>query len=283
MARPLKEIREIQFLNNDCPVLCAGDIFHRWNSPPELINFAIENLPDNFYAIPGQHDLPLHNYDDIKRSAYWTLVKSGNINYMHPDTPTKTEDDTKKQSMISFGYPYGHKIKSVKHRTDDYILIALIHEYCWIKGTSYPNAPKENMLRLQGKNIINNRHLGYDVIVYGDNHIDFSTKIGKTEIWNCGSLMRRNADQLEYAPKVGLLLADGSITPHYLDTSQDKYLDLQSASSGNVNDLDMKAFIVELEKLGDTKLDFTEAMKQYLQKNKIAKPVQNIIMKGMEL
>ena len=72
MLRPLVELRTLATLHN-CPIVYAGDIFDKWNSPPELINFAIEHLPKG-HAIPGQHDLPLHNYEDIRKSAYWTLV-----------------------------------------------------------------------------------------------------------------------------------------------------------------------------------------------------------------
>ena len=54
MQRSLEQIRDLQ-KEFDCPVICAGDIFDKWNSPPELINFAYDNLPE-IYAIPGQHD-----------------------------------------------------------------------------------------------------------------------------------------------------------------------------------------------------------------------------------
>ncbi len=77
MSRPLKELRELAEKLN-VPILCSGDVLDRWNSSAELINFAIEHLPW-MHAIPGQHDLPLHSLVDIHKSAYWTLVKAGNI------------------------------------------------------------------------------------------------------------------------------------------------------------------------------------------------------------
>jgi len=58
-ARPLKEVKLLQD-KYKCPVICAGDIFDRsrktadgWNAPAELINYAIEYLPDDMYAIPA--------------------------------------------------------------------------------------------------------------------------------------------------------------------------------------------------------------------------------------
>ena len=81
--RSLDELRSVAEEHN-AHVVVAGDIFDRWNSPPEIINFAIENLP-NCYAIPGQHDLPNHRYEEIERSAYYTLIKAGIIENLNPD------------------------------------------------------------------------------------------------------------------------------------------------------------------------------------------------------
>ncbi len=269
MARPLSEITKLQEKYN-CPILCAGDIFDRWNSPPELTNWAGDHLP-KMYAIPGQHDLPLHNFEDIKKSAYWNLVKQGIIYPISATHITKIKDNL---DITLFGFPFGYQIVPCMAEVNKkIIMLAIVHEYKWIEGKSYPNAPKENKLNRK-------RKLGYDIIVYGDNHKGFQTNIGSTEIFNCGSLMRRKSDEINYKPQVGLLLETGEVKPYYLDTSKDKYLEIMSTDNPLEN-VNMKSFIQELEKLGDTDLDFTEAMKHYLQKNKILKPIQNIIMKAM--
>ena len=177
--------------------------------------------------------------------------------------------------MTVYGFPYGSEgIEPIKHKSK-FIQIAVSHEYVWVPGHSYPNAPKEQ--RLKGGST-----KGYDIIVYGDNHKGFEYAIGGTDIFNCGTLMRRKSDEIDYKPQVGLLLKTGEIKPHYLDISEDKYLDLQT-TSGAGNSLNMKDFIKELEKLGDTDLDFTEAMKQYLEKNEIKIEICNIIRKAMGL
>ena len=84
MLKPLKQLVQLQ-AELECPVLIAGDIFDRWNASPELINFAMKYLPIvDTYAIPGQHDLPLHNYEDMEKSAYGVLKRAGTID----DFPT---------------------------------------------------------------------------------------------------------------------------------------------------------------------------------------------------
>ena len=172
MKRPLDEIAILQ-KKYKCPIISAGDILTRWHSTPELINFAIKNLPNRMWGIPGQHDLPLHNYDDINKSAYETLVLSNKIRYMHPGTPTIVENDTNNHKMIVFGFPYGSKIKTIKARTDEHIYVALAHEYVWIDGHNYTTAPDKNQLKIKRGKYIDGRWKGYDIVVYGDNHKGF--------------------------------------------------------------------------------------------------------------
>ncbi len=101
-------------------------------------------------------------------------------------------------------------------------------------------------------------------------------------ILNCGTLMRRKSDEIDYKPQVGLLSPSGKVVPHYLDISKDKYLDTQSPIDTKVS-LDMKTFIQELEKLDATDLDFQDVMKHYLKKNKVKETICNIILKAMGL
>ncbi len=69
-------LRELQ-MEHHCPVLCAGDVFDKWNSSLELVGWAIENLPSEFYTVYGQHDLPQHNMKLRHRSALGVLERAG--------------------------------------------------------------------------------------------------------------------------------------------------------------------------------------------------------------
>jgi len=273
MAKPLNELKELQ-KKFDCPVICAGDIFDKWNSTPELINFAYDNLP-YMYSIPGQHDLPLHKYDDIKKSAYWTLVQAGKIRNLVVRSPFQIGD------LVMYGFPYGCEVESKSDTGGfgkNFFHIAIVHEYRCIKDKNFRQAPGESYLRMNEKNLI-----GYDVIVYGDNHQGFLTKVNNNStIFNCGTFMRRKSDEVDYKPQVGLLLESGKVVPYYLDISKDKYLEIQNIPNAETS-LDMKSFIKELEKLGNTDLDFHEAMKRYLKRKRIKESICNIILKAMGL
>lgn len=208
MRRPLEELEDLSD-EHDAPILCAGDVFDRWNPPPELINFAIRYLPP-MYAVPGQHDLPAHNYADIQKSAYWTLVEAGkvmNVNVLPYAGPFAPE----RAGLFLFGFPWGFPPKPIE-RLGKGLHVALVHEYTFAgECFGFPGS---------GGKFKPDQYTGFDVVTIGDNHQSWQME-GSQTIWNCGSFMRRNGDQVNHRPRVGLLRQDGTVTPHYLDISQD--------------------------------------------------------------
>lgn len=274
MQRPLDEIQSLSEMY-DCPVFCAGDILDRWDSPAELINFAIENLPCHVYAIPGQHEVPNHNLREMKRSAYKTLCKN-------KITDLPELQNIASQEIFVWSFPYGTKIKSEKRKTK-FLKIAIVHDYVWTGNYKYKGAPESKHVENHSSKLINGKLYGYDVIVYGDNHKGFLVKVGKTTIFNCGTLMRRKSDEEKYRPQVGLLYSDGSVKPYYLDISKDKHLTAEEAKQKEkTEELDMDELAKELRKLGSSALDLSEAINQYCKSKGINKLVRNIINKAME-
>ena len=283
-ARPLLEVKNLQ-LKYKCPVICAGDIFERnrktadgWNASPELINYALEYLPDNMYSIPGQHDLPNHQYEDIHRSAYCTLVKAGKIINITPGGAL-----TIGKHLILSAFPPGYEITPVNGCKDDRdegdIWVAITHQYRCIEGKAYPTAPGEAYFHRNETAL-----MGYDVIVYGDNHKGFMTDVNKKSlIFNCGTLMRRKSDELDYKPQIGMLLESGMVAQYFLDTSEDKYLDIVELAGEEEPDLNMSEFFSELEKLGNTALEFVDAMKHYMNSvDEMSPEAKQIVLRVME-
>lgn len=284
--RSLQQVKELQD-EHKCPVICAGDIFDRnkkiadgWDASPELINYAINYLPDNMYAIPGQHDLPNHQYDEIHRSAYHTLVRAGKIHDLKPIGVT-----TVGEHLILCAYPPGYEIQAMSGCKDDKnegdIWIAVAHQYRCIKGKDYPKAPGEAYLHMHEKNL-----MGYDYVIYGDNHKGFTAYVNeKTTIFNCGTLMRRKSDEIDYKPQVGLLLESGKVVPYYLDISEDRHLDAvdMALKAEEQPDLDMTELVDELGKLGKSALNFADAIQQYMHRTSSMSPeAKQIVLKAME-
>jgi len=277
MARPLTELRDLQH-KYDCPVICAGDVFDRWNSPPELINFALDHLPKDFYAIPGQHDLPYHNYKEGGKSAYWTLVKAGRIIPLEDYTHGMRLPHS---NIIIQGFVFNEEITPLRKPDTKHKYIAVSHAYIWMPGASYANAPEKKKVSRTGME--RKKWRGWDAVIYGDNHIGFATKVDKTLIYNCGGFMRRKSDEEALRPRVGLLTTKGDILVHSLDCSQDQCISTIQQTKTKMSDKRLESFIKELESLDSVSLSFEDAMSIYFQKNKISKSVRGLVERAMNL
>lgn len=284
-GRVLQKLCELQ-KKHDVPILCAGDVFDRWNSPPELINWSFTVFP-HMFTIPGQHDLPFHNIDLLHKSAYWTLSKA-----CIPSTEDKKwrgrengishlkVGNTYHTGNLTFqGFPWGVPLTPPRQKFKNLLYVALIHQYVWIDGKEYPGAPKE--AKLGDNRLWQEQMKGWDVIIFGDNHKGFLTKVGGTTVFNCGGLQRRKSDEIGYRPQVGLLYNDGSIEPHLLDCSADIIEDTGGRKSEK-EDMDLKDFLNELSHLQSSQLDFEEAVKQILEERNPRTAVRQLILEALE-
>ena len=268
-------------LCKDLPCIIAGDLFDRWNSPAELINFVMHRLPGNTFAIPGQHDLPFHSYKDIKKSAYWTLVESGAITNISPDSPIEWGPNYSRayangslppaHPIRLHGFPFGYSPKLLEKPHDLIIEIAVVHSYIWIDGCGYEGAPYEQHCRSLKDTSLN----GYDVAVFGDNHIHFQ----RGKIFNCGGFMRRNIDQRTHMPSVGLLDKDGKVHLHVLDTSVDRFIDVTENAPAAKNH---SAFIEEMSKVVAYGFSFRKYLERLLDKNPLDGKTRSIILTALE-
>lgn len=279
LATQAEYLGQLADIADESPILCAGDIFDRWNPTPELINFALTHLPKNMWCIPGQHDLPNHDLEQIHRSGYGVLVEAGKIKDLSPRF-WQIIPDLPKCNIKIFGYPWGSEIGFPEKERDPqgtYLKVALIHKYCWKSPlTGYKDAPKENHVGSWFKNL-----KGFDVAVVGDNHIGFETEIASCQVFNCGGFMRRKSDEINHHPRVGRLWSDGSVTSVGLDTSKDRIHE-NPVRDDPATALDMQDFIRGLEELGDHGMDFAGTVKEFLEKNEIRDEVKILIRKALE-
>jgi DNA repair exonuclease SbcCD nuclease subunit len=275
MANILDQVKTLQ-QDFKCEVICAGDIFERWNSPPELVNFAIEHLPDDMYAIPGQHDLPYHNMDDIHKSAYWTLVEAGKITHLS------------REECLDFGivypFPFGVELETCcpvleeKQRDRIPIRLAVAHKYIWIKGCNYPGAPQSGHITA-----IKDFASSYDVCLFGDNHQSFMTMMGKSVVWNNGVLIRRKSDESSYLLRVGLLQDNGSVKPFLLDDTEEKWLvDAEASEAASEHAESLDDFLDGLDRMVDSHFDFKEAVIRYIKQDEMDEHTKQVILEVLE-
>lgn len=266
MKRQLKELQDIVCTYN-APLIYAGDIFHTYNPPPCLINFAMQHLPRG-YAIPGQHDLPYHVYGDMHKTAYGCLVSAGVLTDLFPDDACITD------TMTIHGFPWGWDFtkrpgkKSTKRKH-----IAVVHRYVWQKGSGYVGASIESSVK-QVKEIAKT----YDFVIFGDNHKSFKTG----NIVNNGTFMRRAADEAKQQPRVSILWSDGEIEWCNLEsTKADKFADTRTTTlTALERSLDLSGFVDGLEGLSADKIDYVKALKQYCDTEGISDNVRATLMEA---
>lgn len=274
-ARPVRQLKKL-WHQLACPILVAGDVLHRYNPPPELLNWYIKEMPQ-IVAVPGNHELPNHRYEDIERSGYWTLVKAGKIVNLKPGEPFT---GIGKVPITVHGFPFGVPVTPIKPH-DLGIEIALVHQYVWNGAKTGHEGAEENQ---KAERFINGC-VGYDVIVTGDNHIPFNCEFSShhihriSRLFNPGCLIRRRLDEKHHRPSVGLLYEDGSVERYYLDCSKDKFTEADN-NSPTFEGLDVSEFISEMDKLVDKGLNFLDIVKRTTEK--LREPVKTIILEALE-
>jgi hypothetical protein len=272
----LKQVKDLAYelsktAGHYLPILCAGDIFDKWNAPPELINFALRHLPDGMWCVPGQHDLPLHRTDLMHRSGYGVLKQTGKIRDLG-----KGWTVPKPARFVLYGYGWEEAIAPAAEDNRDLPHVALLHRYVWNDTRNkHPNAPDTARLTQFKKDL-----RGYDVAVFGDNHISFVSSVGRCAVLNCGTLLIRKSDEQALEPCVGILMSDGTCRRQKLDCSGDRF-----HKAGRVRPevaFNMKEFIEGLEGLGEHGLDFRAAVENHLQTDELPPGVKEIILAALD-
>lgn len=179
----LKKVYQIMQIQEfyDCDIFNAGDIFEHWKASPELINKCMEIFPSDMWAIAGQHDLPKHNLKLIYKSAFYTLIKSGSIQFLSNQI-SWNKYNSKKQKYVSVNGK----------------LVAMAHMLIYKGDLPFPDCPAPEV------NKVFKMFPLADLIVTGDNHQTFWARKGKQLLINPGSLTRHKADQIDHRPCVFL-------------------------------------------------------------------------------
>ena len=165
----------------DAPLLVGGDIYDSIDATPYMINSltsALRACENGVYAVAGQHDQDHRLLN--KNCPYISLIEANVIQHMNH----------RPQNNI-FGLSYG-ETKLPSPASSNAILIA--HKTVTKKKPPFflkDAISSEAMLSLYSK---------FKIIITGDYHVPFISRMHNRLLVNCGSLMRKSKEQMNYVP-----------------------------------------------------------------------------------
>lgn len=274
----LKFMRKLSEKNNNCPILCSGDIFDKWKASPWLCAWACRHIPQNylFITIPGNHDLPGHSIKQYDKSALALLEQV--CDCVHALKGMGEEVD----GMHITGVPAGQieeflpaldSMKFPKAKTR----ALMLHELVWEK-----QKPVWAKSSYSAEEILDMFSKYFDLILTGDNHQSFMVKQGRTLLVNPGSMMRRTADQVDFQPKCYLYYSDSNTVkavklPIEKDVHDTTHLDNKKERDGRIT-----AYIEKMQGSWETGMSFKNNLEAFFAKNNTPKKVREIVWQAME-
>lgn len=260
----VKEVARLQ-KKYDCPVFHSGDLFHHWKPSPSLITKCLQNLPENFHTVYGNHDLPQHSMKMADKSGVTTLYVAGKIDLLFGGNWNHVPDEYSGIEIIS---------KKTKKKR----LIHVWHVYTYTGREPYPGAAEKD----QG-HVLLKKYPQFDMIVTGDNHITFVCKNKEGQILvNPGSLTRQTAAQADHDPCVFLYDAETNTVRRH-DFKVDTDAVTRSHIEGKEErDERLSAFVSRLGEDWEADLDFSENVKKLLREKEIDEAVQQICFQALD-
>jgi len=259
-------------------LVLAGDIFHHYREPPELINFALQHMPQA-YAIPGQHDLPFHNLEHVHKSAYYTLTNYGKLFNLPSRMTCHGRRSANGVELWLYGFPWGTELDELSppEWSSSVFRLAVVHHYVWLKGHTHPGATEETYCETLRKKL-----RGFNAAVFGDNHSRFVSN-GEDPyptIINTGCLMRRRMDEAAWRPSLTLLFDDGSYEAIELPIDNEciAATPTNPYPAGEAAVLDAAELLAELKDAGYVGQDFRLALRMAVQLDKEITPAARRIL-----
>ena len=179
-----------------------GDLFHQPRAATEAVNMVLVGLKDlrevcPVYILPGNHDLPYHDYGNLEQSSLGIVLKS------FPELRTREEPS----GLILAAAPFG--LDPVDPHADVWATHQLTFESAETRPTMAGGKIAQDLL---------DEAPGVQVVVTGDYHRGYVyTGADGRRVITPGCLNIQAADMDDYRPRVYIWdTATAQVTPHYL-------------------------------------------------------------------
>lgn len=239
-----------------CPIIHSGDLYNHWKPSPWLLSMSMKHIPDNFWTIYGNHDLPQHNLELANKCGINVLKEAGKLGVL--------ENTHWGQSPVYIGPDRVFKRKMLIWHVMSYQ-----GKLPWFGCTDPLSA---GLIR---------KYKDAELILLGHNHKPFIEEFNGRLLVNPGSLTRQNADQADFRPRVWLWYAEtNTVVPVYLPIETDvisrEHLDIQEQRDNRID-----AFISRLDTDWKASLSFEDNLIIFEKENKIRKSVMDIVNQSL--
>jgi DNA repair exonuclease SbcCD nuclease subunit len=277
--------RKLKFIHdlckeNEATLLIAGDVFDSWKPSPWLISLALRYIPEGTVVVPGQHDLPAHNLQELGKTGLQTLAEAGRVYVLSGGFRHVLERSSTVLGSV-YGYAYGEQAENAPKETkypQNGLKILMWHRLaCW-KSPSWPGAKMDKAGAILGE------FDSYDLILTGDNHLQFHVRTTTGEhLVNPGSLMRMTSDQAEFEPAVFGWSEDGAITRILLPIEKGVVkITKSNAKEKESRDERMEAYIKRAGQQFEDRLSFDKNLERHFKTNKERPGVEKITWKAVD-
>ena len=248
-----------------CPVYHSGDLFHKWKPSPWLISKALHHLPDQFYSIFGNHDLPEHNINLKEKSGLWTLYKAGKVQILPGIHWNQSIEEYEKNGIDQI---------NIKGRN-----ILVWHVMSYQRILPYPGceSPKSSTIL--------RKYPQYDLILTGHNHQTFVEEHEGRLFINPGAMTRQTADMDNYLfvnkPSVYLWYAEDNTYDTIYIPIEEGVISRDHIEKKEERDNRIDAFITKLENDWEGVVDFDKNLERMMEVNKTRQSVKLIVHRSM--
>lgn len=241
-----------------CVVYHGGDLFDHWKPSPSLLSKASQHLPDKFISVCGQHDLPQHNLELVHKSGIYNLMINGKVAILQN----------------------GHWNQSLSDGRTGFILkgrqFTIQHILTYKGQEPWPGCTAPTAARLL------KRYPQFDLILTGDNHKTFVEEYEGRLLVNPGSLMRMDANQIDFKPSVFLWYAETNTIEQVFIPIKEGVISREHIELIKQRDNRINSFVNKLDTDWKAKLTFKENLEIFKNKNSISNSVMQIIYKSLD-
>jgi len=283
------QLQKFDWCLKQAPIMLhAGDFFHKPKCSYKILCdliYLIREAGTEVIVIPGQHDLIGHNLSSIWWTPLGLLAEAGVVRLLL-NKKEQVKTVANKKLFELYVYPAPFDCGWPDQPKENEFSVLLTHRL--ILGPNkeglFPGMVSDDCRKLLNDNPF------FDLVVSGDNHVSFAyigTKGNK--IFNSGSMMRRNKDQAEHKPTLGLLDMSLSKTNNLrtvlIPIQDDVFYQVETDPSSIGNPM-LERLIDELKtaSCGDSWESFEQLLKRIIDENPeaISPKVREIIYKSLE-